>query len=173
MRKPSRRMAVAFCAASLMLTGCQQGAGNSLEGNEQLVGGVVGAGLGALLGSQFGSGSGQLAATVIGTLAGAYLGSQIAARLTPEDKEQHAEAVEEALNEPVAAEPVVWRNPNTGNAGVVDPGEPYIVPASNAGAEAERTCRPVVQTVTLADGETEQTEVTWCRTPDGRWTIET
>jgi len=171
-RNMCRRFGGAACAAmSLLLAGCQQGGGNPIEGNEQIAGGIVGAGLGALLGSQFGSGRGQLAATALGTLAGAYLGSQIAAKLTEEDKEQHAAAVEEALSEPPATEPSVWRNPTTGNAGAVEAGEPYVVPAA-AGSGTERTCRPVMQTVTLADGTTDQREATACRAPDGRWTIE-
>jgi surface antigen len=164
--------ASALYATSLLLAGCQQnGGGNPWEGNEQIIGGLVGAGLGGLLGSQFGSGRGQLAATAAGTLAGAYLGSQLAARLTEQDKQQHLAAVEEALNEAPQAEPKVWRNPVSGNAGTVQAGEPFIAPAGAPGAG--RTCRALADSFELADGTSEQATRMACLDENGRWTMDT
>jgi len=157
MKRIARTASVVLLATSL--TACQ-----TTGGQKETGGTLLGAGLGALLGSQFGSGRGQLAAVAIGALGGAMLGNSIGRSLDRADRIHAARAAEAAHSAPIG-QPVVWRNPDSGNQGSITPLREGNDSATGA------YCREYQQSVTV-DGRTEQAYGTACRQPDGSWKIQ-
>ena len=156
-KKIGRIIPVVFVAVAL--SAC-----TTAGGQKQTGGTLIGAGLGALAGSQVGSGSGKLAAVAIGTLGGALLGNSVGKSLDRADRLHLAQAAESAHSAPIG-QPVIWRNPDTGNQGSVTPireGQ-----QSKTGAY----CREYQQSVTVG-GRTEKAFGTACRQPDGSWQIQ-
>ena len=89
------------------------------DGSRATGGAATGAILGGLAGSQIGSGSGRTAAIVGGALLGGLLGNQIGAQLDERDRQLAAQANQAALDR---SREYSWKNPNTGNEGVITPG---------------------------------------------------
>ena len=104
------------------------------QGNKQTGGTLLGAGLGALAGSQIGGGRGKLVAVAVGALGGGQSG-----------------------------QPGAWRNPDSGNSGVVTP-QPAVQTGSG------EYCREYTQTIQVG-GQNEQAHGRACRQPDGTWKI--
>ena len=151
-----RATVIVLLAAAL--TACQ-----TAGGPKQTGGTLLGAGLGALAGSQIGSGRGQLAAVAIGTLGGALLGNSVGRSLDRADR-LHAARAERAAHTAPIGQPVVWRNPDSGNQGSITPVREGRDTATGA------YCREYQQTVTV-NGESQQAYGTACRQPDGSWQI--
>ena|SRR5690349_6452009 len=132
-------------------------------GPKQGFGTLGGAAAGGLLGSQIGGGSGKLAATAAGTLLGAFLGSEIGSSLDRADEQYAARAVHQAYAAPIGQQ-IVWKNPESGNYGVITPTRDGYQPSTNA------YCREYSQTVTVG-GRTQQAYGQACQQPDGSWKI--
>jgi surface antigen len=156
MTKSARTISVVLLAVAL--SACQ-----TTGGQKQTGGTLLGAGLGALAGSQIGSGRGKLAAVAIGALGGAMLGNSIGRSLDRADR-MHADRAARAAHAAPIGQPVVWRNPDSGNRGSVTPVREGRDSATGA------YCREYQQTVTV-DGRSEQAYGTACRQPDGSWKI--
>ena len=152
------RIAAAF-ALVVSLGACASGD----FGNKQLAGSLIGAAGGGLLGSQFGDGAGQLAATAAGTAIGALVGNQIGQGLDRADQAAASRAQIQALETAPTGSTVVWRNPDSGNAGRVQPLGTYRTTSGEF-------CREFQHTV-LVGGEAQDAFGTACRQPDGSWRI--
>jgi len=151
------RMTAAVLLA-VALSACQ-----TAGGPKQTGGTLLGAGLGALAGSQIGGGRGKLVAVAVGALGGAMLGSSVGSSLDKADRIHAGRAVQAAETAPIG-QPVIWRNPDTGNEGSVTP-----IREGNDSATGAY-CREFQQSVTVG-GRTESAYGTACRQPDGSWKI--
>jgi len=149
---------ILIVALAVGLAACQTGGGQKQTG-----GTLLGAGLGALAGSQFGSGRGQLVAVALGALGGAYLGNSIGQSLDRADQAYARQADVRAQTAPLG-EPVMWRNPDSGNYGSV------VATREGANTATGQYCREYQKTVTVG-GKTEQAYGTACRQPDGSWKL--
>jgi surface antigen len=147
----------------VVLLAAALGACQTAGGQKQAGGTLLGAGLGALAGSQIGSGRGQLAAVAIGALGGAFLGNSVGRSLDKADR-LHAERATQAAQTAPIGQPVVWRNPDSGNHGSVTP----VREGNDTSTGAY--CREYQQTVTV-NGSSQQAYGTACRQPDGSWKI--
>lgn len=152
-----RALSVVFLAAAL--SAC-----TATGGQKQTGGTLLGAGLGALAGSQIGGGSGKLAAVAIGTLGGAFIGNSVGKSLDRADRLHAQRAAQNAHSAPIG-QPVVWRNPDSGNRGVVTPVREGRQTSTGA------YCREYQKSVTV-NGQTQEAYGTACRQPDGSWQIQ-
>jgi surface antigen len=143
----------------LMLGACGSGYGPKQSG-----GTLLGAGLGGLLGSQFGSGSGKLVGVALGTLGGAMLGNSVGQSLDRADQAYAGQAAHRAQTAPIG-QPVVWRNPDTGNEGSV------VAVREGTNTFTGAYCREFQQTVNVG-GQMQEAYGTACRQPDGSWAIQ-
>jgi len=143
---------------AVVLSACQ-----NFGGGKQAGGTLLGAGLGALAGSQFGSGRGQLVAVALGTLGGAFVGNSVGQSLDRADKAFARQADATAQAAPLG-EPVVWRNPDSGNYGSV------VATREGTNTVTGDYCREYQKSVTVG-GKTQQAYGTACRQPDGSWKI--
>lgn len=148
---------VATLVGAVALAGCHLDAGP-----KESVGTLVGAGGGALLGSQFGSGSGQLVAVGAGTLIGAWLGNQIGVSLDRSDQLYAEQAYNRAFEGTRSGTSSSWRNPDSGNYGIVTPTRTY--------QSSGRDCREFSQTI-YVQGRAQTGVGTACRNGDGTWSI--
>lgn len=155
----------AGCLAVLMAATGLAGCASNPDGSKK-AGAGLGAIAGGILGSQFGSGVGKVAATLAGAAAGAFIGREIAKALTKEDKEKMNEATAQALNSEDQTATTAWSNPDSGNSGTVVANQAYA-----AEDNSSSTCRDFTQTITLADGTTEDATTTACQQADGSWTM--
>jgi surface antigen len=147
-----------IAALAVGLAACQTGGGQ-----KQSLGTLLGAGLGALAGSQIGSGRGKLVAVALGTLGGAFLGNSVGQSLDRADLAFAQQADDQAQTAPLG-EPVVWRNPDSGNYGSV------VATREGVNNTTGQYCREYQKSVTVG-GETQQAYGTACRQPDGSWKI--
>jgi surface antigen len=116
-----------------------------------------------LAGSQIGSGRGKLVAVALGTLGGAFLGNSVGQSLDRADLAFAQQADDQAQTAPLG-EPVVWRNPDSGNYGSV------VATREGVNNTTGQYCREYQKSVTVG-GETQQAYGTACRQPDGSWKI--
>ena len=149
---------ILIVALAVGLSACQTGAGPKQTG-----GTLLGAGLGALAGSRFGSGRGKLVAVALGAVGGAFLGNSIGQSLDRADRAYAKNAAVRAQSAPIG-EPVLWRNPKSGNYGSV------TATREGDNAVTGAYCREYQNSVTVG-GKTEQAYGTACRQPDGSWKI--
>ena len=150
--------------ALIVVAGLALGAcANSEYGPKQTAGTLIGGAAGALAGAHIGSGTGQLVATATGALLGAVIGNAVGRDLDKADRLYAARAEQEALEYGAAGSDITWRNPDSGNYGVVTPTRTYQTPAG-------RYCREYQHTVHIG-GEAEQAYGRACRQPDGSWEI--
>jgi surface antigen len=151
----------------LVLTGCAStsdtGSQTSqwLSSNEKaLIGGLGAATAGGLLGAAFHLGpAGIIGGALLGGLAGGAIGN----RMDAADRQQQAQAAQKAFETTPSGQSVPWRNPDTGNNGLVTPVRTYQ--SSNG-----QYCREFQQTITVG-GENHNAYGTACRQPDGSWKI--
>ena len=144
-----------FAVASLLILGaCESGS------QKQGIGALLGGGAGALLGSQFGSGKGQLVGVALGALGGAFLGSEIGRRMDATDRENASKTVSQTLENNRTGVSSMWRNPDTGNSGLVMP--------TRTSEYGGKPCREYEHQVTIK-GETHRVLGMACREPDGTW----
>jgi surface antigen len=118
-----------------------------------------GANPGIVIGSQVGAGAGE---PPIGVVAGAVAAADIGHSLTETDRPIALQAEYEALEYGRAGQPVAWRNPDSGNRGVVTAGTTYEVNRLD--------CREYTHNVIIG-GRTRVARATACRQPDGVWRV--
>jgi surface antigen len=159
---------VALVAVMSSLSACapQGGYGGGYGGgylppvNKQTVGGVLGGVGGAVAGAQFGKGNGRVASAALGTLLGAFIGSEVGKSLDRADMGYANEAANRSF---ATGQGMRWNNPESGNAGTIEPIRSY---QSSSGV-----CREFEQTVTIA-GRSERAYGTACKQADGTWKIQ-
>ncbi len=144
---------VAIVVAGFVATGCQ-------TVSKQDSGTVIGAVAGGIIGSQVGKGSGRVAAAAIGAFVGGVVGHQIGRSLDEADRRAAMEAEYRALEYGHSGKPTRWKNPDSGHAGTVVPGKPYVSNRLN--------CREFTHTIYI-DGRPQTMRGKACRQPDGTW----
>ena len=151
-----KQFIVSVLAAGLLfsLSACESGS------QKQGIGALLGGGAGALLGSQFGSGKGQLVGVALGALGGAFIGSEIGRRMDETDKAKASQMVSQTLENNRTGVSSMWRNPDTGNSGLVMP--------TRTSEYGGKPCREYEHQVTIK-GETHRVLGMACREPDGTW----
>ncbi len=157
--KTSIRFGVAL-AALVALGGC---ASTYQGGEKQGLGTLIGGAAGAVTGAQFGSGGGRLAMTALGTLAGAVIGNSFGQSLDRADRQYASRAQQVALEYEPSGSETTWRNPDTGNYGVIKPTQTYRSPSGEY-------CREYQHTI-IVGGRTQEAYGRACRQPDGSWEI--
>jgi surface antigen len=140
--------------AAFFLVGCES------TGPKTAVGGLGGAAAGGLLAAALGGKGPGIAA---GTILGGLIGGAIGDRLDAADRQRANAAAMQALESVPSGQSVAWRNPDSGNTGVVTPVRTYQTPSG-------QYCREYTQTITIG-GERHQSYGTACREPDGSWRI--
>jgi surface antigen len=123
-------------------------------------GALVGAVAGGVIGNQFGSGDGKVLATALGAVIGGIAGSEIGKSLDDNDRRLASTAELTALERGKSGESSPWRSPDSGNYGVVVPGQPY--------KKAQNDCRDYTHTIYIG-GQPQTMRGTACRNPDGTW----
>ncbi len=136
---------------------------NACETTYQERGALLGAAAGGILGNQIGGGSGQAIATVAGAMLGAFAGASVGAKMDEVDRMKMAQAYQQSLEYDRVGESTTWVNPDSGNAGAIEPTRTYQTTTG-------QYCREFQQTITVG-GKTEQAYGTACRQPDGSWKI--
>lgn len=124
---------------------------------ENLIGSAAGGAAGGLIGSQFGKSSGNAIATVVGVLGGALAGGYVGRSMDGTDQN----CVGQTLENAPANQPVAWQNPGTGSSY-------WVTPTSDRKGPNGEPCRDYV-TQAVVNGETQRTENTACRQPNGSW----
>jgi surface antigen len=145
---------VSAIIAAFLLMGCES------TGPKTAVGGLGGAAAGGLLAAALGGGGEAIAA---GTILGGLLGGVIGDRLDAADRQRASQAASQALESVPSGQSVTWRNPDSGNTGVVTPVRTYQTATG-------QYCREYTQTINIG-GERHQSYGTACRQPDGSWRI--
>lgn len=155
----SSTIATALCASAL-IAGCASD--GTFGDNGKTVGGAT---LGALLGGVAGAATthGNAGATIVGALAGGLIGGAIGAQLDERDRRMRDAALAASLE---SRRDVVreWRNPETGNSGVIKPLSGYTKTAN------AQVCRDFNESYTK-DGTTRTEQSRACRDTDGKWKI--
>ncbi|HEY7494294.1 MAG TPA: RT0821/Lpp0805 family surface protein [Candidatus Tectomicrobia bacterium] len=149
-----RETLVATILVVFLLMGCEG------MGPKTTVGGLGGAAAGGLLGAALGGKGTGIAA---GAILGGLLGGAIGDRLDAADREKARVAASQALESVPSGQSVTWRNPDSGNSGMVTPVRTYQVSSG-------QYCREYTQTIYIG-GEKHQSYGTACRQPDGTWKI--
>lgn len=163
--KLKKIMAVAL--VTTMLAGCNPpppGAGQQTGGiSKQDIGTVGGGVLGALAGSTIGGGRGRIVATAAGAILGGFAGSSIGKSLDQADAAYANQTAQRALETSQPGQALPWRNPESGNSGVIVPQAPYQT--------ADGTyCREFQQSI-IVGGQKQSAYGKACRQPDGSWKI--
>src|ERR671924_2143271 len=124
---------------AFLLMGCES------TGPKTAVGGLGGAAAGGLLAAALGGkGTGIAAGTILGGLIGGAIGD----RLDAADRAKASAAASQALESVPSGQSVAWRNPDSGNSGVVTPVRTYQTASG-------QPCREYTQTITIG-GEPQQ-----------------
>lgn len=113
-------------------------------------------------GSDQGGGTNGRLTSIPAGLSDEFLDVTSLTAFTAADLKLAQEAQFKALTASSAGQPVVWRNPNTGNYGQATPGQRYSVNGLN--------CRDVTHVV-FSDGETSEKRATACQRGDGSWRV--
>jgi surface antigen len=122
-----------------------------------LLGTAAGGAAGGLIGSQLGKSSGKTVATLLGVVGGALAGGYVGRSM--DDTDQNC--VGQTLEHAPANQPVAWQNPGSGSSY-------WVTPTQNLKGPNGEPCRNYV-TQAVVKGETQRTENTACRQPDGSW----
>ena len=145
---------------TITLSACAENQNNQ----KQTIGTILGAGLGALVGSQVGDGKGKLVAVALGALGGAFAGSQLGQALDDLDRLKATETQQSALENNKDGVSSSWKNPNTGNSGIVTPTRTSRQEGSG------ENCRGYEHEI-VVDGKKEVVKGTACRKVDGTWRV--
>ncbi len=166
-----KKITIATLGMLMLVAGCAPqpgggyGASPSLPAiNKETIGTVIGGAGGAWAGSNVGKGSGKIVASVAGGLLGAFLGNQVGQSLDATDRLQLERSAQNAFEGGRSAQPVRWRNPDSGNYGEIVPQQAYQDPNSG------RTCRRYSQTIYI-QGSPQRANGTACRGNSGEWEI--
>jgi surface antigen len=161
---------VAVIAALTLVSACAQQGGRPGTGvmsggsvNKQDIGTLAGAIGGGVIGHNIGKGSGQTVATIAGTLIGAGIGNSIGASLDKADLAMYNETSQRALETAQPGQALPWKNPQSGNSGVITPSNYYQ-------NDSGQYCREYTQKIQVG-GKTQEGVGTACRQPDGSWRI--
>lgn len=159
-----KALLVAGLSAALVLAGCT----TNKETAGTVGGGVIGALAGAAL-ARKGDTSGRLAGAAIGGLVGGFVGNRIGEALDRQDREMAHLRAQGAMDRGRPGHGHHWRNPRTGNSGIVTPTSPPY--RAKRGRAKGRVCRNFTETVLLADGRSETVSGRRCRTRSGAWAV--
>lgn len=146
--------------AAMMVSACTGGMNIDMS-TGPMVGALVGGAAGGFAGYQFGGGVGQLIYASMGALGGAAAGYEAGRRLWPSDRAAYGSAVADALDG--NGEHVGWRNPDTGNSGIVRAGDGFE-------AADGSPCRTFRATVVFSD-EIVSGPGAACRDRQGGWRL--
>ena len=149
--------------AALVTSACT---GASKEGVGTGAGAVVGAVAGAALGRGTG---GRLAGAAIGGLIGAFIGNRIGAALDRRDRELASARAQQAMAYGNPGRAYAWRNPRSGNRGVITPTSTRY--RATSGKASGRICRNFSETIQLSSGKSETITGRRCQKADGSWEI--
>lgn len=152
---------------SATVAGCNPpppGAGQQTGGiSKQDIGTVVGGVGGAVIGSTIGGGRGRIVSTAAGAILGGLAGSAIGGSLDKADAAYANQTAQRAFETSPAGQGLPWRNPQSGNSGVIVPQAPYQT--ADGGY-----CREYTQTINVG-GQQQSAYGKACRQPDGSWKI--
>lgn len=151
------------CVTNGQGMGSQGGSGDGLF-TKQNVGTLLGAVGGGVAGAQFGKGKGQLVGVAAGTLLGAVIGNSVGASLDRADASYAQRNNQNAFETGPSGRQYGWRNPDSGNAGVLVPQPAYQNPQTG------QFCREFTEVIYVG-GQEQQGYGTACRQPDGSWKI--
>ncbi len=160
MNRTAKSLGKAALALSLLgpLAACQN------QGTGQTVGTLLGAAAGGAVGSQVGSGTGNVIAIGAGVLIGGLIGNQLGRHLDEQDRQMASTTAQQSLERNRSGASSTWKNPDNGHAGTFAPQPAYRNSKS-------QICRQGTSTV-YVEGQQEQVTNTYCRGPDGTWTLE-
>ncbi|MEI7669032.1 MAG: RT0821/Lpp0805 family surface protein, partial [Pseudomonadota bacterium] len=115
------------------------------------------------LGSTMGGGNGRIATTAAGAILGGLAGSALGSSLDKADAVFANRTTQTALETAPAGQALPWRNPQSGNSGVVIPQAPYQTSDGSY-------CREYTQKIAVG-GKTQSGYGKACRQRDGSWQI--
>ena len=147
-------------SAALILPACTTNKETAGTAGGAVVGGLAGAAL-----ARKGDTSGRLAGAAIGTLVGGFFGNRIGVALDRQDREMARRNAHRAMKHGKTGHSHSWRNPRTGNSGIVTPTSPHY--RAKRGKGKNRVCRNFTETVRLANGRSETVSGHRCRTIGG------
>ncbi|MEI7668988.1 MAG: RT0821/Lpp0805 family surface protein [Pseudomonadota bacterium] len=127
------------------------------------VGTVLGGVGGAAIGSTMGKGNGRIAATAAGAILGGLIGNSVGGSLDNADASYANQTTQRALETAPAGQALPWRNPESGNSGVVIPQAPYQTSDGSY-------CREFQQKIVVG-GKAQSGYGKSCRQADGSWQI--
>ncbi len=158
---------ISIALVTTLLAGCNPpppGAGQQTGGiSKQDIGTVLGGVGGAVIGSTMGGGRGRIATTAAGAILGGFAGSSIGKSLDQADAAYANQTAQRALETSQPGQSLPWRNPDSGNSGVITPEAPYQT--------ADGTyCREFQQTI-IVGGQKQHAYGKACRQSDGSWKI--
>lgn len=134
-------------------------------GQKQSFGTLLGAVAGGIAGAQVGGGSGRLVATAAGSVLGAFLGSEVGASLDKADLVYANNTAQRAFERNPPQQSSSWRNPESGNAGIVTPTTPTYQTTEGS------YCREYQQSIFI-EGREQKAFGRACRNEFGEWEIQ-
>ena len=136
---------------------------------KQDTGKVLGGIAGGVLGSRVGKGRGRMIATIGGAIVGAMIGGEIGKQLDERDRLLLGKTTQSALEYGKSGSTNKWRNPDSGNSGIIVPKRSYR-PRISRLKRRYKYCREFQQTI-IVGGHKENAYGKACRQPDGQWKI--
>ena len=104
------------------LTGCTpRHGGYTKEDTGKVLGGIAG----GVLGSRVGKGRGRMIATIGGAIVGAMIGGEIGKQLDERDRLLLGKTTQSALEYGKSGSASSWKNPDSGNSGIIVPKKAY------------------------------------------------
>ncbi len=147
------------------LTGCTpRHGGYTKEDTGKVLGGIAG----GVLGSRVGKGRGRMIATIGGAIVGAMIGGEIGKQLDERDRLLLGKATQSALEYGKSGSASSWKNPDSGNSGIIVPKKAYRPRITRL--KRYKYCREFQQTI-IVGGMKENAYGKACRQPDGQWKI--
>ena len=154
------------CLSSfLVLTSCAlTSTGPQQQGPKQAVGTVTGMVLGGKVANDFAEGSrNECLWTIAGVALGAFLGNEVGASMDRQDALLAGRATFQALEYNKSQQPIVWKNPDTGNSGSVYP--------TSSNTTGSQPCREFTQKIKIGD-KVETAFGKACMNADGSWDLQ-
>ena len=149
----------ALCLVALVATSACEKQPAPLE----LAGAAAGAVVGGYAGAHLGAGFGQWAYIAGGAMLGGVGGYEAGRLLNESDLVLYRGTTNAALSSAGSGGTLDWKNPETGNSGIVRPSERFH-------ARSGQVCRHFRSTVAFSDA-IETGNGTACHQPDGSWQI--
>ena len=157
---------VIIVALAIVVAGCTKSQMDQVKRITpmQIVGIAIGGAAGGIIGAQIGGGIGQSLMITTGVLAGGVVGYGAARQLERSDQKAHDTTASQAFAEAADGTTRYWRNPETGNSGIIMPTRSY-----RAGDGSY--CRDYRTTVAVQDGFIRGRGI-GCQEANGKWRIQ-